>query len=200
MKPFASGRIVEGAIHVLPQTLDVERILADEPPGARLQRVARPAFADAGDIGVGLDGDDHVALQQRDLERHHVGCLVEPDPRDLCLRQRGLRRVTAVAAPPPTLLLSFSEKCDDSSRCPADYLPGRPRTGSGSGSGVLPRPGAPPGAAPRPGAAAPRWRPTVACRSVLDHPRVGAEDVAAQILRAGVAEVLAVFERRVMRP
>ena len=90
MKPFASGRIVEGAIHVLPQTLDVERVLADEPPGARLQRVARAAFADAGDIGVGLDRDDHVALQQRDLQRHHVGCFVEPDPRDLCLRQRGL--------------------------------------------------------------------------------------------------------------
>ena len=91
MQPFASGRIVEGAVHVLPQSFDVERVLADEPPGAWLQRVARPAFADAGDVGVGLDGDDHVALQQRNLQRHHVGRLVEPDPRDLRLRQRGLR-------------------------------------------------------------------------------------------------------------
>ena len=73
VEPFAPGRIVEGAIHVLPRAFDVERVLPDQAARARLQRVASAAFADAGDIGVGLDGDDHVALQERYLQRHDVG-------------------------------------------------------------------------------------------------------------------------------
>jgi hypothetical protein len=90
VQPFASRWIVEGAIHVLPQALDVERVLADEPTCAGLDRVAGAPLTNAGDVGVGLDGDDHVALQQRNLQRHHRRRLVQADARDLGLRQSGL--------------------------------------------------------------------------------------------------------------
>src|SRR6185436_2597183 len=61
-------------------------------------------------------------------------------------------------------------------------------------------------AAPTPGrrrtatgaATACRRDPAVARRSVLHHAGVGAEHVAAEILRARVAEVLAVLERRIV--
>jgi hypothetical protein len=79
------------AIHVLPRALDVERVLADQAAGARFERVASAALADAGDVGVGLDGDDHVALQERDLQRHDRRRFVEAYPRDLCLGQCGFR-------------------------------------------------------------------------------------------------------------
>jgi hypothetical protein len=83
VEPLASWRIVEGAVHVLPAAFDVERVLADEPPCAGQQRIQRAAFADARDVGVGVDDDHHVALEERDLERHHVGGLIQPNPRDL---------------------------------------------------------------------------------------------------------------------
>src|SRR5512138_3795127 len=45
------------------------------------------------------------------------------------------------------------------------------------------------------GAAAPcRRSPAIARRPVLDHARISTEDVAVQILRTGVAEILAVLE------
>src|SRR5215216_1251885 len=47
-------------------------------------------------------------------------------------------------------------------------------------------------------AAGARRRPSVTRRSVLDHARVGADRVASQVLLAGVAVVLAVFERRIV--
>ena len=51
---------------------------------------------------------------------------------------------------------------------------------------------------PTTGAAAARWDPSITRRSVLNHARVGADDVAVQVLRARVAEVLAVLQRRVV--
>ena len=104
----------------------------------------------------------------------------------------------------------FQERCGDSwsvllrvrrpRRVLLALLAGKPddrlRIGLGRAS---PRPGAP---AWRRAAAwrrrLARRRPAIARRSVLHHARVGAEDVAVQILRAGVAEVLAVLERRVV--
>jgi hypothetical protein len=68
---------VEGAIHVLPQALDLERVLPDEPAGTGLDGVSSAPFTDARDIGVGFNRDDHVALQKRNLQRHHSGCFVE---------------------------------------------------------------------------------------------------------------------------
>ena len=91
VEAFAPGWIVEGAIHVLPQALDVKRVLPDEPTGTGLDGVSRTSFTNAGDIGVRFNRDDHVALQKRNLQRHHRRRLVEPNARDLRLRQRGLR-------------------------------------------------------------------------------------------------------------
>src|SRR5215218_8567984 len=48
-------------------------------------------------------------------------------------------------------------------------------------------------------AAAARWRaPAVACGTVLDHARVGADRVAFQVLLAGVREILSVAQRRIV--
>src|ERR687891_218454 len=46
-------------------------------------------------------------------------------------------------------------------------------------------------------AAARRPLPAVACRAVLNHARISAHEIAVQILLAGVAVVLPVFQRRV---
>src|SRR5262249_44144812 len=59
---FAPRRIEEGAIHVLPQMFGARRILTDQPAGALFEHVARAALADTGYAGIGLDGDDEVAL------------------------------------------------------------------------------------------------------------------------------------------
>ena len=75
VEPFAPGRVVKCAIHVLPHAFDVERVPPDQAARAGFQRVASAAFTDAGDVGVGLDGDDHVALQERYLQRHDRGAL-----------------------------------------------------------------------------------------------------------------------------
>ena len=59
---LASGRVEERAQHILPEVLDAARVLADHAAGALHQQVGSAAFADAGDAGVGLDGDNHIAL------------------------------------------------------------------------------------------------------------------------------------------
>ena len=56
------ARIEEGPVHVLPEPLDVLRIAPDQAAGGLRQHVFRSALADAGDAGVGFDGDHHVAL------------------------------------------------------------------------------------------------------------------------------------------
>ena len=83
---FAAGRIEEGARHVLPETLDVLRVLADEAAGALLERVAGSALADSGDAGVGFDSDDHVALIEEGV---WVGRRVDADARDLHFGEGG---------------------------------------------------------------------------------------------------------------
>ena len=61
--PFAACGIEEGAIHVLPETLDILRVAADQSAGGLATSVSfDAALADAGDACVGLDGDHHVAL------------------------------------------------------------------------------------------------------------------------------------------
>src|ERR1022692_4472469 len=45
---LAPRRIEERAGHVLPQALDILRILPDQPPRGLLQRIPRAAFADSG--------------------------------------------------------------------------------------------------------------------------------------------------------
>ena len=87
---LAPGRIEEGARHVLPEALDVLRILADQASRGLLQGVARAAFADAGDAGVGLDGDDEVALVEQG-----VGLLrrVHADARDLHFGDGGVNHL-----------------------------------------------------------------------------------------------------------
>ena len=84
---LASRRIEEGARHVLPEALDVLRVLADEASGGLLEGVARAAFADAGDAGVGFDGDDEVALVE---ERIGAFRRVHADARDLHLGDGGV--------------------------------------------------------------------------------------------------------------
>ena len=46
------------AKHVLPESLNPERILADERGGTVFQCVLRSAFADSGDPRVGVNTDD----------------------------------------------------------------------------------------------------------------------------------------------
>ena len=51
---FLPARRVEPrAIHILPAAFDRERVLADQPAGTLLQRVAGAPFADADQIGLG---------------------------------------------------------------------------------------------------------------------------------------------------
>ena len=83
---FASRRIEEGARHILPQPLDVVRVLADQPAGALLQHVLGAAFADAGDPGLGLHGHHQVALVE---QRIGVGRFVDTDSGDLGFGDRG---------------------------------------------------------------------------------------------------------------
>lgn len=40
--------------------LDIVRVLANQPSGARLQQIFGTPFADACDAGVGFNRDDHV--------------------------------------------------------------------------------------------------------------------------------------------
>ena len=62
------------------------RVAADEAAGRGGEEVFGAAFADAGDAGVGFDGDDYVALVE---EGRGVGRVVGADARDLHFGQGG---------------------------------------------------------------------------------------------------------------
>ena len=85
---LAPGRIEEGARHVLPEALDVLRVLADQAAGALFEHLLGAAFADAGDAGVGLDGHHQVALIE---ERIRLGRRVDAHPVILVLGDCGKR-------------------------------------------------------------------------------------------------------------
>ena len=74
VRPLAACGVEKGAIHVLPETLDVLRVAADESPCGLGQGVLHATLADACDSGVGLDGDYYVALvEERVGMRRQVG-------------------------------------------------------------------------------------------------------------------------------
>jgi hypothetical protein len=81
---LAPGRVEPGDVRFLPDRFDPEGILADERAGALLERVLRPALADPGDADIRFDHHHHVALIE---ERIEVGRPIDPDARDLRLRQ-----------------------------------------------------------------------------------------------------------------
>ena len=83
---FAARRIEEGAVHVLPEVLDELRIAADQAAGGGGEQVLGAAFADAGDAGIRLHGDDDVALVE---QRGRIVRVICADPRDLHSRQGG---------------------------------------------------------------------------------------------------------------
>ena len=89
---LASRRVEPGNIHLLPDGLNLERILPNQRPGALRQRVRRTAFANAGDPRVGLHRHHHVALVE---QRIVVRRLVHPHPRDLHLWQGGFGELAA---------------------------------------------------------------------------------------------------------
>ena len=66
---LAPRRIEVGAVHILPEALDVLRILSDQAAGALLQSVPRSAFADARDAGIGLHLHHQVALVEERIRR-----------------------------------------------------------------------------------------------------------------------------------
>ena len=80
-------RVEPRDVHLLPDRLDLERVLADERARALLQRVLRPAFTDPRDPHVGLDRADHVALIEEGIG---IRRLVDPDPRDLAAGELSL--------------------------------------------------------------------------------------------------------------
>ena len=67
---LAASGIEVGAIHILPQGFNELGIAADETSGRGSEHVLGAAFADAGDPGVRLDSDNHVALVE---ERVRIG-------------------------------------------------------------------------------------------------------------------------------
>ena len=83
---FTSRGIEEGAVHILPQPLDVLRVAADETASGLGERVLGAAFADAGDASVGLHCDHHVALVE---ERVWIRRQICANPRDLHSWQGG---------------------------------------------------------------------------------------------------------------
>ena len=83
MRLFAAGRIKPRDVRLLPDGLDVERILADERAGALFESVPRPSFADARDSGVGFHRHEHVALVEQPVR---IGRLVDVDLGDLGFR------------------------------------------------------------------------------------------------------------------
>ena len=64
--------------------LDELRVAADEAAGTGGEEILRAAFADAGDAGVGLDGDDDVALIEDLVDlKEGLGWIVDADAGDL---------------------------------------------------------------------------------------------------------------------
>src|ERR1700723_2548233 len=94
--PFTACGIKESAIHVLPKTLDVLRVAADQTSGGLGQRILHAALTNARDSSVGLDGDHHVALVEKRVGmRRQVGT----HPGDLHFGNRnGVRGYRAHAA------------------------------------------------------------------------------------------------------
>ena len=83
---LAARRIEKRTRHILPETFDVLRILADEASRALIQGVGKSTFPDAGNPRVGFNRDHHVGLiEQRIGPWRRVGA----DPRDLHFWQRG---------------------------------------------------------------------------------------------------------------
>ena len=80
MRLFAARRIEPRDVHLLPDGLDAEGILADERAGALFERVPRAAFADACDPGIGLHRHHHVALVEQAV---WIGRVVDIDLGDL---------------------------------------------------------------------------------------------------------------------
>ncbi len=83
---FAARGIEKRPVHVLPEQFDVLRVAADQSTRGLGQHVLRSALPDAGDSGVGFDGDHHVALIE---QRVRIGWQIGSHPRDLHLRKRG---------------------------------------------------------------------------------------------------------------
>jgi len=103
-----SGTRPEGRERALPDHLGVERVSADHTARDVANGVGRPALADAGDPGVGIDEHDHVALRKRlRAVRVVVGRIEDADLRDLRRReprggtsQTGRRRLRGCAGEP----------------------------------------------------------------------------------------------------
>ena len=81
---FPARRIEPRDIHLLPEPLDVKRVLADQVSGTLLQRVPAPAFADSRDADIRLNRYDHIALVEEPVD---VGRLVDIHFCDLGLGQ-----------------------------------------------------------------------------------------------------------------
>src|SRR5260370_29020838 len=80
---FPPRRIEKRAIHVLPEPLDVVRILADQPPRALFEHVPAAALSHPDNPAVGLDRNHHVALIEQWI---WIGRRVHSDPSDLHFR------------------------------------------------------------------------------------------------------------------
>ena len=83
---LAASGIEEGPVHVLPESLNVLRIAADQSPGGLGQHLLRSAFADSGDAGIGLDRHHHIALIE---QRVRVRRKIRSHARDLHLWKGG---------------------------------------------------------------------------------------------------------------
>jgi hypothetical protein len=64
VQSFLAGRVEPVHEHRLPNHLGIERVLADDASGNVPHRIGRSALTDAGDPGVGVDEDNHVALRK----------------------------------------------------------------------------------------------------------------------------------------
>ena len=82
-------RIEKGARHILPEPLDILRILPDQPPRALVERIGKAAFADPRNARVGLDRDHHVRLIEQRVWPWRRVCA---HPRDLHFGQFGLQQ------------------------------------------------------------------------------------------------------------
>ena len=85
---FPSGRIEIRTIHGLPQAVGTERVFADQKPRALLHGVARAAFPNTDEAGIGFHKDHIGALVEQGLfcigtPRSIGGGPVVADPRDL---------------------------------------------------------------------------------------------------------------------
>lgn len=61
MELFPAGGIELVAVELAPQVFDAEGVLADQQAGDVFMQVFSAALADAGEPGVGFDGDQDLA-------------------------------------------------------------------------------------------------------------------------------------------